>query len=62
MDLTEKGYQVLRNVLSEDETQIVLSSIQKDKVNYPRVKYFIDHIFFKHITQYCSTLSNPHYV
>jgi len=62
MDLTEKGYQVLRNVLSEDETQIVLSSIQKDKVNYPRVKYFIDHIFFKYITQYCSTLSNPHYV
>jgi len=31
-------------------------------VNYPRVKYFIDNPFFKHIKQHCNTFSNPHYV
>ena len=62
MDLDVNGYIVLRNVLSEDEIQIVFSSIKDDQVNYSRVKYFIDNIFLKRITQHCNTISNPHYV
>jgi hypothetical protein len=61
MRLDDQGYLLLRDVLSEDEMDIVLSSIHT-QVNYPRVKYFIDTVFFKHIQEHCKTFSNPHYV
>lgn len=60
-DLHKDGYFLLQNILSNDELVVGLSSIQKDKVDYSKIKNYIDTIFLKKIKE-STTLTDPKYV
>jgi len=58
----EEGYILLTNVLSEHDIHVGLSCIQEDKVDYSRMKQFIDEIFFKRIQANVHEITEPSYV
>ena len=60
-ELHKEGYFLLPNVLTKDELLVGLSSIQKNGVDYSKIKDFIDTIFLKKIKE-TTTLTDPKYV
>lgn len=57
------GYTLLPNILSKEEINFGLSSIQNNnKVDYSIMKQFIDKIFFPKIIKKTKIITDPHYV
>jgi hypothetical protein len=62
MDLDEKGYILLSNVLKEKEIEFGLSCLEDGVVDYTIMKQFIDQVFFKEIQKRVAELPDPIYV
>jgi hypothetical protein len=60
--MDEDGYILLTNVLTDHDIQVGLSCIQEDRVDYSRLKQFIDQIFLKRIQENVHEISEPSYV
>jgi hypothetical protein len=61
--LLNNGYILLPNILSNDEINFGLSSIQNNNiVDYSILKQFIDKIFFHKIKKNSKVISDPYYV
>ncbi len=60
--MDEEGYVLLTNVLSEHDIQVGLSCLHGDKVDYSRMKQFIDEIFLKRIQSNVHEITEPSYV
>jgi hypothetical protein len=62
-DLHADGYVLLKNALSQDDVKFALSCQRSDnKINYVKMRRFIDTKFFPGIERNLDAISAPHYV
>lgn len=60
--MNDKGYAYMQDVLSPDETEYALSAYVGDKVDYPKMKNFIDTMFLPAVARKLSFMKDPRYV
>lgn len=60
--MNEKGYALMRDILSPDETDYALSAYVGDTVDYPKMKKFIDTMFLPAVARKLPFMTDPRYV
>ena len=61
-DITNEGYILLTNVLTENDLEFGLSSIVDNKVDYTITKQYIDSVFFPNIKKMTNVITDPYYI
>jgi hypothetical protein len=61
-NIKKNGYILLSNVLTDNQLQDGLSCIEDNKVDYLKMKKFIDNVFFIKIKEHSGIITNPFYV
>ena len=61
-DIINEGYMLLSNILSDNELENGISCIEDRKVDYSRMKHFIDNVFFEKIKENTNFIIDPIYV